>query len=344
MKRFALFSTALAAVFTLLLPFIGGGEPAVTGRVSSASAVGSTESSYASWIAVSASAAPTGPSKLFQKSELAKARAAAAAHPAVDTGQPGPSKLFQKSELAKARAAAAAHPAVDTGQPGHKSEPIPVVVVPPVVPPTTHKPAVPAGVSSTGGSTPVSNPAVPPVSSPAVPAASTSCPSNGGGGGSAPGGSESGISGTSSADIQSFSAALNSIRAANCLQPIASQNFRYDSCMEQRLYWMAEDPSTNPGNTWGHSGVRSLAPAADGVYYSDAVPAKGCDGNLAGGSGNTGATVAQKWWDSLSHRASLYRPSVTSTAGVCIYFAMTHGGVPSEDPGFTRAAARWGGC
>ncbi|MCU1526662.1 MAG: hypothetical protein JWP75_425, partial [Frondihabitans sp.] len=62
-------------------------------------------------------------------------------------------------------------------------------------------------------------------------------------------------------------------------------------------------------------------------------------------SGNTGATVAQKWWDSLAHRASLYRPTVTgSMAGVCIYFAMTHGGIPNEPASFTRAAARWGGC
>jgi hypothetical protein len=82
-----------------------------------------------------------------------------------------------------------------------------------------------------------------------------------------------------------------------------------------------------------------------GSVRSDGVPSVGCDGNLAGGSGNTGATVAQKWWDSLAHRASLYRPTVTgSTAGVCIYFAMTHGGIPNEPASFTRAAARWGGC
>jgi len=274
MKRFDLLSAVLAAVFTLLLPFIGGGESAAAGVVSSASAVGSTEPTYASSIVTSASAAPT-----------------------------GPSKLFHRSELARAGAAAAAHPGVDTGQPGQKSEPIPVVVAPPVDPPATDKPvdkpAVPAGTSSTGGSTAVSSTAVP---------------------------------------------ALNSIRAANCLQPIAAQNFRSDSCMEQRLYWMAEDPSTNTLNTWGHTGVRSLALDASGVYYSNSVPSKGCDGNLAGGPGNTGATVAQKWWDSLMHRASLYRPSVTSTAGVCIYCAMTHGGLPSENAGFARAAACWGGC
>jgi hypothetical protein len=105
--------------------------------------------------------------------------------------------------------------------------------------------------------------------------------------------------------------------------------------METRLVWMAEDPSTDPMSAWGHMGSQR----------SDGVPSRGCDGNLAGGSGNTGATVAQKWWDSLSHRLSLYKPSNTgSTAGVCIYFAMTHGGIPNESHGFTRAAARWGGC
>ncbi len=61
--------------------------------------------------------------------------------------------------------------------------------------------------------------------------------------------------------------------------------------------------------------------------------------------GNTGATVAQKWWNSSSHRKSLYRPSYAGgMGGVCIYFAMTHGGVPNESYSFTRAAARWGGC
>jgi hypothetical protein len=181
-------------------------------------------------------------------------------------------------------------------------------------------------------------------------ASGTSCPSGGGGGGSGPGGSDGqGATGTTTSDIQAFSALYNSIRVANCLQPVPAGNFRYDSCMEQRLYWMAEDPSSDPNNTWGHLGVHSLAVnPATGAYYSDAVPSRGCDGNLAGGSGNTGSTVAQKWWDSLPHRTALYKPSYTgSTAGVCIYFAMTHGGVmtPGIEPqGFTRAAARWGTC
>jgi hypothetical protein len=170
-------------------------------------------------------------------------------------------------------------------------------------------------------------------------AAGLTCPSQGGGGGSAPGISDSlgqgMITGTTTGDIQSFSSTFNAIRAQNCLDPIPSGNFRYDACMEQRLFWMAEDPSTDPSSAWGHIGS----------VRSDGVPSRGCDGNLAGGSGNTGATVATKWWNSLEHRLSLYRPSYSgSTAGVCIYFAMSHGGIPNEPPSFTRAAARWGGC
>ena len=173
----------------------------------------------------------------------------------------------------------------------------------------------------------------------ALQAAGQSCPGQGAGGGSAPGISDSlgsgMITGTTTADIQSFSSTYNAIRAQNCLDAIPSGNFRYDACMEQRLFWMAEDPSTDPSSAWGHIGS----------VRSDGVPSRGCDGNLAGGSGNTGATVATKWWNSLEHRLSLYRPSYAgSTAGVCIYFAMSHGGVPNEPSSFTRAAARWGGC
>ena len=173
----------------------------------------------------------------------------------------------------------------------------------------------------------------------ALAAAGQSCPGQGGGGGSAPGISDSQgsgmISGTTTGDIRSFSSTFNAIRAQNCLDPIPAGNFRYDACMEQRLFWMAEDPSTDPSSAWGHVGS----------VRSDGVPSRGCDGNLAGGSGNSGATVASKWWNSLEHRLSLYRPSYSgSTAGVCIYFAMSHGGVPNEPSSFTRAAARWGGC
>jgi hypothetical protein len=105
--------------------------------------------------------------------------------------------------------------------------------------------------------------------------------------------------------------------------------------METRLFWMAEDPSTDPSSAWGHIGT----------VRSDGVPSVGCDGNLAGGLNNTGATVATKWWNSTAHRTSLYKPSNhNSTANVCIHFAMTHGGVPNEPYEFTRAAAIWTSC
>lgn len=173
----------------------------------------------------------------------------------------------------------------------------------------------------------------------ALQAAGQSCPGQGPGGGSAPGISDSlgsgMITGTTTSDIQSFSSTFNAIRAQNCLDPVPSSHFRYDSCMEQRLFWMAEDPSTDPNSAWGHVGS----------VRSDGVPSRGCDGNLAGGSGNSGATVATKWWNSLEHRLSLYRPSYSgSMGGVCIYFAMSHGGVPNEPSSFTRAAARWASC
>lgn len=147
--------------------------------------------------------------------------------------------------------------------------------------------------------------------------------------------SKGGVAGTTSADLAQFAQRYNEIRVANCLPPIPMSNIRYDSCMEDRLFWMAEDPSTDPMSAWGHVGSQR----------SDGVPSVGCDGNLAGGSNNSGATVAQKWWDSSGHRTSLYKPTYTgSTAGVCILFAMTHGGVPNEPYSFTRAAARWVTC
>ena len=142
-----------------------------------------------------------------------------------------------------------------------------------------------------------------------------------------------GVGGTTSADLDQFARAYNAIRVANCLPPIALENFHFDACMQARLFWMAEDPSTDPTSAWGHVGS----------VRSDGVPSTGCDGNLAGGKSNTSAIVAQKWWDSLPHRATLYRPS-DAIGGVCIYFAMTHGGVPNEDYDFVRAAARWDQC
>ena len=144
-----------------------------------------------------------------------------------------------------------------------------------------------------------------------------------------------GVAGTTSADLQSFAVAFNAIRVANCLAPVPFANIRYDSCMEDRLFWIAEDPSTDPMSAWGHIGS----------VRSDGVPSVGCDGNLAGGTDNDGADVAQKWWDSSGHRTSLYKPTFTgSTSAVCILFSMTHGGVPNEPYAFTRAAARWVPC
>ena len=147
--------------------------------------------------------------------------------------------------------------------------------------------------------------------------------------------SQLGVGGTTSADLQSFAVGFNGVRVANCLPPVPFANIRYDSCMEDRLFWMAEDPSTDPMSAWGHIGS----------VRSDGVPSVGCDGNLAGGTDNVGSVVAQKWWDSTSHRASLYKPTYTGgMGGVCIVFAMTHGGVPNEPLSFTRAAARWVTC
>ena len=140
-----------------------------------------------------------------------------------------------------------------------------------------------------------------------------------------------GVTGTTSKDLASFAKRFNQIRVAKCLAPIPMRNFRYDACMEKRLFWMAEDPSRNPMSAWGHIGSKR----------SDGVPSRGCDGNLAGGSGTTGAVAAEKWWASGGHRASLYKPSKKgSMAKTCILFAMTHGGVPNEPYSFTRAAAR----
>ncbi|MFD1715497.1 hypothetical protein ACFSBZ_13575 [Amnibacterium flavum] len=143
------------------------------------------------------------------------------------------------------------------------------------------------------------------------------------------------ITGTSSDDLAEFATRFNEIRVENCLDPVPVENFRYGACMEQRLVWMAEDPSTDPASAWGH----------EGSVRSDGVPSVGCDGNLAGGSDNTGVTVAQKWWDSPAHRASLYRPDIAEVDDdVCVVFAMTHGGIPNEPASFARAAARWTHC
>ncbi len=141
------------------------------------------------------------------------------------------------------------------------------------------------------------------------------------------------VAGTTTEDLQAFSVRFNELRIAACLEPFPADRFLWSECLEQRLVWMATDPSTDPASAWGHAGS----------VRSDGVPSAGCDGNLAGGDGNTGATVAGKWWDSSRHRESLYRPG-EDPGDACIAFAMTHGGVPDEPSSFTRAAAVWAEC
>jgi hypothetical protein len=181
----------------------------------------------------------------------------------------------------------------------------------------------------------VSTPAPTPPPTPTCPAAI------GGSTAGAPGASDaSGIPGTTSADLASFASQYNAIRVANCLTPIPFANIRYSTCLQQRMWWMADDPSTNSASAWGHTST---------AVRSDGVPIVGCDGDLAGGTGYTAASVATAWWNSSDHRASLYQPSYSgNVAGVCIAFAISHGGVnvpaPNEPASFARAAAYWYGC
>ncbi len=145
----------------------------------------------------------------------------------------------------------------------------------------------------------------------------------------------SGILGTSTADLQGFASEYNEIRIANCLATIPTANFRVNDCVEDRLIWIAEDPSDDPLSAWGH----------DGTERSDGRPPVGCDANLAGGPDTTGERAAQKWWFSDPHRESLYRPDYGGPSdNVCIDFAMVHGGIPDEPISFTRAGAVWGEC
>jgi hypothetical protein len=171
-----------------------------------------------------------------------------------------------------------------------------------------------------------------------APAPAKVCPSNVGGSPSTVPGtivSGLGVGGTTNADLASFALRYNAIRVANCLPPIPLAHIRYDSCLQQRMFWIAEDPSTNPASAWGH-----------GVPRSDRKPIVGCDGDIAGGMGDTGAAAAQKWWNSADHRQSLYQPQwgKSSYANVCIGFAMSHGGVPNDPAAFSREAARWETC
>ncbi|MEO6943688.1 MAG: hypothetical protein ABI053_03140 [Lacisediminihabitans sp.] len=313
MKRFALLTTVFTAVLTLVLPFIGGSGPALLGNGSSSAQAGN-------------SSAPLFASPVVATSE---GTASVASSNIAAFASRVPSSIAQNAASIKAAASAPVATTVDTEHLAQKPVPKPA---PPVVEaasgPSRSGPSR-SGSSRTSGSSPVTTTQ----RRAAAAASGGGCPGNVGGG----------VNGN--ADLASFAAAYNAIRVANCLQPVPMSHFRYDSCMEQRLTWMGNDPDSNPGNTWGHMGVRSINPnPATGQYYSVTSPSVGCDGNLAGGTGNSGATVAQKWWDSLSHRASLYRPSFTgNTAGVCINFAMTHGG-NGDAYSFTRAAARWVGC
>jgi uncharacterized protein YkwD len=302
MKRTVVLGTVFATVFVLALPFVGGGGPSFLTPAQAAE--------------TSLSALPVAATSAVASGAVTHVDAAAAVAAAVT--------LPSATIISVTPASAASTAALTTDSEHLAQKPVPIPVV---VPAATGKAGKSASANA-GSSRRV-----------ALQAAGQSCPGQGGGGGSAPGISDDQgqgmITGTTTADIQSFSATMNAIRAQNCLDPIPSGNFRYDSCMEQRLFWIAEDPSTDPNSAWGHIGT----------VRSDGVPSRGCDGNLAGGSGNSGSTVASKWWNSLEHRLSLYRPSYSgSTSGVCIYFAMSHGGVPNEPSSFTRAAARWGSC
>ena len=148
------------------------------------------------------------------------------------------------------------------------------------------------------------------------------------------------VEGTTSDDLAAFADTYNATRVANCLQPIPLSNFRLDTCMQDRIFWMADDPSSNASSAWGHT---STAKRSDGLAI------EGCDGDLDGGMSYTGSTVATDWWNSTDHRESLYQPSYTgSVADVCIGFAMTHGGYnatpPNEPITFVRAIAAWQSC
>jgi len=145
----------------------------------------------------------------------------------------------------------------------------------------------------------------------------------------------SGILGTSTEDLQGFANEYNEIRMANCLATVHTTNFRLGRCIEQRLVWIAEDPSEDPLSAWGH----------DGTERSDGEPAVGCDANLAGGASTTGAVAAQKWWFSEAHRESLYRPDYGGPLDrVCVDFAMAHGGLPNAPATFARVGAVWSDC
>jgi len=146
----------------------------------------------------------------------------------------------------------------------------------------------------------------------------------------------SGATGTTVDDLDAFRAAYQEQRRQGCLEPLPADNVRYDACLERYLFWIAGDPSPDPLSAWGHKGQ---------VVRSDGEPAVGCDGNLAGGTGTTGAVAADKWWASTPHRDAVYRPDFRGDlAHACLGFASVHGGAPGDSPDFVRSASRWYAC
>lgn len=297
--------TALAAVVALAVPVASGAAEGVPGAgFAATSEIGApTSASAAETTAIvmevtspSPTPSPTG------DTETAAPRRESSPEPTPSTT--GSRDAEGSQSTSSASTASETRPVAAAPERPLSSQPAPLTSSSPSPSPTVTTPACPAAISGT------------------VPAAPNRT-------------SSGGVAGTTTDDLQAFANAYNAIRVANCLAPVPFQNIRYDSCMEDRLFWMAEDPSTDPMSAWGHIGSQR----------SDGVPSVGCDGNLAGGSNNSGATVAQKWWDSSGHRTSLYKPTYSgSTANVCVLFAMTHGGIPNEPLTFTRAAARWTTC
>jgi hypothetical protein len=197
-------------------------------------------------------------------------------------------------------------------------------------------PGVTARLAASGHRTIVSQ--KPPTSSaPTDPSPPQSCPADVTGDPSTVPGTiaEDGLQGTTNQDLANFALEYNANRIANCLPPIALANIRFDKCLSDRMFWIAEDPSTNPSSAWGHDLPRS-----------DGAKMRGCDGDIAGGLGDTGTTAADKWWQSTDHRASLYQPKWgnDSYSNVCIGFAIVHGGLPLGTDSMSRESARWEDC
>lgn len=301
MTRYIFAGTAVTSVMLVALPFLGSPATTFEGAISSPA-----NSSRSVIIAdTSAQSDDSIEALIASAEELREARAADAGDEGAEGSTSSSNESGSVSSDAGSSGSSAPVGSGSSARPPASSAPTPAAPAPAA--PEPEPPAAPVCPSAIGGST-----------------------------AGAPGRTSAlGVAGTTSGDLQSFGERYNAIRVANCLPPVPMSNIRFDSCMEDRLFWMAEDPSTDPMSAWGHIGS----------VRSDGVPSVGCDGNLAGGSGNTGATVAQKWWDSSGHRASLYKPTVTgSTANVCILFSMTHGGVPNEPYSFARSAARWVSC